>query len=356
MKLYLRWFFMSAILWALIIGLYLAGTSFGADISGPSTFEACPNPPQLIRLSTTVEEGHTVKWTFVSPRGYDHQLYNNGQSVSFPSPCKSQLITVLLIDTWVDEDGTFIQENYHDVVIGDFKPDKPDNPDPVDPIDPVDPDPVDPLDPEIPEVPEGLNGIARVAFVESRKIQSYTNKVENLADAYGSIASSIVAGGLHGFEEIELAIRAATKDALGEDLEKWDDWTKEIENKFRELNSVDVMTTDKDIAEQCRNVEEGLRGVPTTSESAASVNSSTETPYASKGGQLQSFAADSKPFVEEPSITEPTITEDGTADERFKVTKKDGNRYVTDAKTNLTYLVDEVTSTFCIGGICYKVN
>ena len=39
-----------------------------------------------------------------------------------------------------------------------------------------------------------------------------------------------------------------------------------------------------------------------------------------------------------------------------EITKKDGNRYVTDAKTNLTYLVDEVTNTFCIGEICYKVN
>ena len=335
---------MSVILWALII--WAGCNVFAADISGPSTFEACPNPPQLIRLSTTVEEGHTVKWTFVSPRNYDHQLYNNGQSVSFPSPCKSQLITVLLIDTWVDADGTYIQEQYHDVVIGDFKPDEPDkpvDPDPIDPVDPVDPDPVDPV---VPEVPEGLNGIARVAFVESRSIESYTTKVDDLADAYSSIASSIVAGGLHGFQEIELAIRAATKDALGEDLDKWSGWTKEIENKFRELNSVGVMTTDKDIAEQCRNVEEGLRGVPTTSESAASVNSSTETPHASQGRQLQSFAADSK----------SSIVRDSTVDERFKITEKDGNKYVTDAKTNLTYLVDKDTNTFCIGEICYKVN
>ena len=341
MRIHIKWWIGLAVFWSLMI--WGGCVAFGADISGPSTFEACPKPPQLIRLSTTVEEGHTVKWTFVSPRDYDHQLYNNGQSVSFPAPCKSQLITVLLIDTWVDADGTYIQEQYHDVVIGDFKPDEPDkpvDPDPIDPVDPVDPSPVDPV------VPEGLNGIARVAFVESRKITSYTNKVDDLADAYSSIASSIVAGGLHGFEEIELAIRAATKDALGEDLDKWSGWTKEIENKFRELNSVGVMTTDKDIAEQCRNVEEGLRGVPTTSESAASVNSSTETPHASQGGQLQSFAADSK----------SSIVRDSTVDERFKITEKDGNKYVTDAKTNLTYLVDKDTNTFCIGEICCKVK
>ena len=348
MRVYYRWFFMSAILWAFILYVFAICAEcnvFAADISGPNTFEACPNPPQLIRLSTTVEEGHTVKWTFVSPRNYDHQLYNSGLSVSFPSPCTSQLITVLLIDTWVDADGTYIQEQYHDVVIGDFRPDKPVDPDPIDPVDP------DPIDPVVPVIPEGLNGIARVAFVESRKIPSYTNKVNDLADAYSSIASSIVAGGLHGFEEIELAIRAATKDALGEDLEKWSDWTTEIENKFRELHSVGVMTTDKDIAEQCRNVEEGLRGEVTTNESAASSNSSPES-SSRREKQVQPMSADSNGSAG----SNAKITEAGTTDERFKVTQKQGNKYVTDTRTNLTYLVDEATSMFCIGGICYKVE
>lgn len=300
---------------AATVAMLLCCSSQSAEISGPSEVQACGG---LVRLSCTIEESHTVAWQIIAPRGLDCIFYNSNQSLAFAAPSKSQTVVVQLTDVWTTEEGLQIEHTYHDVKVGQGGPTPPD--DPVDPDDPPD-------NPDV--IPPGINGIARVAWVESRKIATYKSKVDDLADLYGSIAAQISAGTLNSVTSVSNAIKNGTTETLGDELNAWARWRGEIDNKFSELASVGLLVTLDDWSAECRNVERGLRG-------------------------------DRPKEVEPPKESETKTPPKKPSTESIKFTiERDGKRRFAVTEDGRMYLINETTKpypTFCAQDRCYQVK
>ena len=107
-----------------IVVLLSCQPSAGARILGPTAVEKNGG---LVRLTAVSEEdvgllGHRLDWIMISPRNGDWQTYADGQAIVFAAPSKAQTVSVMLIDTWTDDNGIQMARSVADVVVGDVKP------------------------------------------------------------------------------------------------------------------------------------------------------------------------------------------------------------------------------------------
>ena len=105
---------------AIVVLLLSCQPSLAARILGPTAVEKNSG---LVRLTAVSEDdaglsGHRLDWVMISPRTCDHQSYSDGRAIVFAAPSESQTVSVLLIDTWMDEGEIQMSRSVADVVVG----------------------------------------------------------------------------------------------------------------------------------------------------------------------------------------------------------------------------------------------